>query len=223
MRTLYHHWLIPACRKVRIVLGEKKLDYTAQIIKPWDLTAEYLRLNPSGYSPTLIDPKNPYPVCGTHNICEYLEEAYPENSLIGTDLVQKTETRRLVDWFDEKFNKEVSDKIIYQKIFKRHFGLGYADTAILREGVKAINEHLGYIEWLIENRYWLAGENFTLADITAASHISAIDYLGDVPWDRYLEAKEWYMRVKCRPSFRGILADNVPGAPPPPHYQDLDF
>jgi glutathione S-transferase len=63
----------------------------------------------------------------------------------------------------------------------------------------------------------------TLADLMAAAQLSAIDYLGDVPWDAHEGAKDWYARLKSRPSFRALLADNLPGAPPPPHYADLDF
>ena len=223
MFTLYHHWLVPACRKARIILGEKKLDYNSEIMKPWDLNPDYLKINPSACLPALVENKNNYAICGTNNIGEYLEEAFPETPLMGKNLNDKTEVRRLVDWFDDKFNKEVSDKIIYEKVFKRYYGLGYADTKIIREGQNAIHEHLCYIEWLLEERNWLAGDFFSLADVAAAAHLSAIDYLGDVPWDRYLEAKEWYMRVKCRPSFRSILNDAVPAITPPAHYQEFDF
>jgi glutathione S-transferase len=44
-----------------------------------------------------------------------------------------------------------------------------------------------------------------------------------VPWDAHEPAKEWYARIKSRPSFRTILADHIPGVPPPAHYADLDF
>jgi glutathione S-transferase len=44
-----------------------------------------------------------------------------------------------------------------------------------------------------------------------------------VPWDAHEPAKEWYARIKSRPSFRPILADHIPGVPPPEHYADLDF
>ena len=44
-----------------------------------------------------------------------------------------------------------------------------------------------------------------------------------MPWDQHELAREWYARIKSRPSFRPILADHVPGLPPPKHYADLDF
>ncbi|MEO0820795.1 MAG: glutathione S-transferase family protein, partial [Pseudomonadota bacterium] len=53
---------------------------------------------------------------------------------------------------------------------------------------------------------------------------SCLDYCGDVPWDDYPAVRNWYAVLKSRPSFRGLLADHVPGFPiPPPHYADLDF
>src|SRR5260370_1037789 len=72
-------------------------------------------------------------------------------------------------------------------------------------------------------RRGLAGGHFSTADIAAAAHLSSLDYLGDVPWEAHEPAKDWYARIKSRPSFRQILADHVPGAPPPKHYADLDF
>ena len=83
--------------------------------------------------------------------------------------------------------------------------------------------HLDYIAWLSERRRWLAGDAFSLADVAAAAQLSAVDYLGDVPWEDYPEAKDWYARLKSRPSLRPLLADLIPGAPPPKHYADLDF
>ena len=79
------------------------------------------------------------------------------------------------------------------------------------------------IAWLTERRNWLAGDDFSLADIAAASHISCLDYLGDIPWADHPGAHDWYARVKSRPSFRPLLADHIPGLPPPKHYADLDF
>ena len=62
-----------------------------------------------------------------------------------------------------------------------------------------------------------------MADITAAAHLSIIDYLGDVPWEGYRNAKIWYSKMKSRPSFKDILKDNIKGILPAKHYADLDF
>ena len=77
--------------------------------------------------------------------------------------------------------------------------------------------------WLLERRRWLAGDIMTLADFSAAAQLSCLDYLSDVDWNRSVAVKDWYAKIKSRPAFRNILADQVPGFPPPRHYNDLDF
>ena len=76
---------------------------------------------------------------------------------------------------------------------------------------------------LLDDRPWLAGKTMSLADFTAASHFSCLDYISDVDWKRSLNVKDWYAKIKSRPAFRTILADQISGFPPPPHYADLDF
>ena len=110
-----------------------------------------------------------------------------------------------------------------EKIHKR-FAKGLApDSRILKIGLNNLNFHLEYIDWLCERNNYLAGEDISLADITAAAHLSIIDYLGDVPWDGYRNAKVWYSKMKSRPSFKDILKDNIKGVLPAKHYADLDF
>ena len=79
---------------------------------------------------------------------------------------------------------------------------------------------------LLDQRFWLAGDTMTLADFAAAAHISVLDYIGRVDWNLDTRAgalKDWYAKIKSRPAFRSILADQIPGFPQPSHYADLDF
>lgn len=222
MRKLYHYNLCPYSRKIRIVLGEKKLSFESLQIKPWDPPSEILKVNPEGSPPVLIE-DNESSFANPQAIAEYLDEVYFEPRLMGENSKERAETRRLIGWFDDKFNTEVTQSIVYEKAIKRRMGHGTPDTTIIRAGAAAIHDHLKYIAWLCEQRHWLAGEQFSMADITAAAHLSTIDYFGDVPWSKHPEAKQWYARIKSRPSFRPILIDTVPGITPSPHYVDLDF
>lgn len=222
MRTLYHLPLDPGCRKVRILLTEKKLDCQLKSEKVWERRPGFLRVNPAGSVPVLVEADGTS-IPGSQVIAEYLEEAYAEPRLIGADPLDRAEVRRLVMWFDWKFQQEVTDHLLEEKMMKRFLGLGQPNSAAIRAGHANIHHHLDYIGWLAERRTWLAGDNFTLADIAAAAQVSAIDYLGDVPWEQHPGAHDWYSRVKSRPSLRSILADFVPGAAPPKHYADLDF
>src|SRR5690242_9217333 len=102
-------------------------------------------------------------------------------------------------------------------------GGGPPDTSAIRAGRANIRYHLAYVGWLARQRTWLAGERMSYADLAAAAHISVADYLGDVPWSEDEAAKNWYARVKSRPSFRPLLADTLAGIPPSKSYGDLDF
>lgn len=213
---------LPFSRKIRILLAEKKLSFEPIVIKPWEISASFFSLNPEGLPPVLTDDdgKN---IANAYPISEYLEEVYFEPSFLGKTSAQRAETRRLVVWFDEKFNGEVTHNLVYEKVLRRKMGQGGPDSAIIRIGNANIHDHLEYISWLCDRRNWLAGDDFSLADITAAAHFSCIDYLGDVPWEKHPMAKLWYARVKSRPGFREVLADVVLGLSPAPHYTNLDF
>jgi glutathione S-transferase len=222
MRVLYHSLLSPFARKVRIVLAEKNLDFTMKAEKPWERRPEFLALNPAGEVPVLIEPDSTV-LAGTDAIVEYLDEVYREKILIGINPADRAEVRRLVAWFDIKMDREVTDNLVGEKIMKRRIGEGEPNSQAIRAGHANLPHHLDYIGYLVDRRRWLAGDHFSIADITAAAHLSTLDYLGDVPWDQNELAREWYARLKSRPSFRAILADHVPGLPPPKHYADLDF
>jgi len=184
-----------------------------------------MALNPSGEVPvlTIEHDKERHVLADAQAICEYLDETQAAPTLLGKDPLARAEVRRLIGWFDRKFAYEVTFPLIGEKALKRLSGGGEPDSQIIRTGCHNIHGHLDYIAWLTERRNWLAGDSITFADLAAGAQLSAIDYLGDVPWDEHILAKEWYARLKSRPSFRGLLGDHVAGFPPPRHYADLDF
>jgi len=221
MLRLYHVPLCPFCRKIRIVLREKSLVAEMVEVQPWDHADDLLRLNPASEAPVLID--GAHVICDSQAITDHLEEAYPETPLLGQGTAQRNETRRLVAWFDTKFNREVTDLLWRERMVKRWAKRGFSRSEVMREGAQNIRFHLTYIGYLYQQRKWLAGDEMTLADITAAAHLSVLDYMGDVPWDTAAGARDWYAKVKSRPSLRPVLMDRLVGLKPPAHYDDPDF
>ncbi|MGC8524709.1 MAG: glutathione S-transferase family protein [Acidibrevibacterium sp.] len=222
MRSLYHHPICPYSRKIRLLLAEKRLGFEVRLEKPWERREEYLALNPAGLVPTLID-DNGLVVPDSAVIAEYLDEAYPDTSLMGRTLAERVEVRRLVAWFDGRFAQDVTRNLLEEKLLKRLAGRGHPDSGLLRLGYAGLREHLRYLGWLAETRKFLAGAIVSLADFAAAAHLSALDFAGEVDWSLSPAAREWYARIKSRPSFRTLLADRIPGVAPPAHYADLDF
>ena len=221
MIRLYHVPLSPFCRKVRLVLAEKKLEVELVEERYWEADVEFLRRNPAGKVPIArIDGMN---MSESTPICEYLEEKYKDPPLLPGGPAARYEARRLVSWFDDKFHKEVTSKLLYERVNKKVMGQGYPDSTNVKAGAKAIKYHLDYMAWLLDHRRWLAGDAMTLADFAGAAHLSSLDYISDVDWNRSEVVKDWYAKIKSRPAFRALLADQVPGFPPPRHYNDLDF
>ncbi len=221
MVLLIHHPVSPFSRKVRIAMTEKKMLFVLKEEEPWNLSQNVFKLNPAGELPIYVYDGNV--IAGNYAICEFLEEISKDYKLLPSAPQERAEVRRLSEWFDEKFYREVYRNVVVEKVHRR-FGTGQApDSRLLKAGLNNLNFHLEYIDWLIERRNYLAGENFSWADVAAAAHLSIIDYLGDIPWESYKNAKLWYSKIKSRPSFKDILKDNIKGILPAKHYANLDF
>lgn len=221
MVLLIHHPVSPAGRKIRLQMAEKKMLFILREEEPWKMSDDVYKLNPAGELPVFLSDGNI--IAGNYAISEYLEEASPDVPMIFGDTKQKAEIRRLVDWFDNKFFREVYRNIVYEKVHKR-FANGLApDSKILKMGLNNLMYHLEYIEWLLDRRQYLAADTVSLADLSAAAELSIIDYLGSVPWDEFKTAKLWYSKMKSRPAFKDILKDNIRGILPAKHYTNLDF
>ncbi len=219
MRTL-HHWVLdPFSRQARLAIAEKRLRTRLKEEHVWDGRQGFLALNPAGTTPVLVEPGAPRVVIiGARAILEYLEETAPEPPLLPGDPVARAEARRLADWFDRKFDAEVSGPILYEKVEKTVTNQGAPSSRAIRAGHAALKQHLQYVAKLVDARGWLAGERLTIADIAGAAHFSCIDYLGDVDWGAAPVAREWFERMRARASFRPLLEDRVQGLPPKKGY-----
>jgi glutathione S-transferase len=230
MFTLLHHPFCPHSRFIRLALGEVGRDVRLVEERVWERREAFLVLNPAGTTPVLTTDGFP-PMPGAGLIAEYLDEAHGaalgERRLLPVAMAERIEVRRLMAWFNEKFFEEVSGPLVTERIYKRFMsegnGGGAPETDVIRAAKVNVRYHLAYIGWLARTRNFLAGDRLTYADLVAAAHLSAIDYLGDVPWSEDDAAKAWYARIKSRPSFRPLLGEWLAGVPASRTYVDLDF
>ena len=221
MVLLVHSNLLPQCRKIRVLMAEKKMLFVLKEENPWALSKDILKINPAGELPIFIFDGNI--LAGNYAITEFLEETYSQNKLIVGNNKERAEVRRLTNWFDNKFDREVYQYIVGQKIYKPSVLKEPPESRRIKAGINNLRFHMEYIDWLTERSNYLAGAEFSMADISAAAQISIIDYLGDIPWEDYKNAKLWYSKIKSRPSFKEILNDRIKGVYPSKHYTDLDF
>lgn len=227
MPKLLHFTLDPFGRRTRLALAEYGEQVSLAEERPWQLSQQLLDYNPSGHTPVFIEDSG-IAIAGPEAVTEYLEETRGgERPLIPGNAIARAEVRRLMAWFDVKFYAEVTEPVLTEKVIRRFVadvgGRGSPDMRRMRQGLHMLKPHLDYLGMMAEERPWLAGDKLSLADLAAAAHISAIDYLGEINWAEHPVAQMWYSRIKSRPSFRALLLDQVPGVAPAAHYADLDF
>ncbi|GGD64341.1 glutathione S-transferase family protein [Erythrobacter arachoides] len=222
MWHLYQFPLCPFSRKVQLALGEKKIGYELVTLYPWDADERFRQLNPAGRVPVLHDPDKRITLMDSMAICEYLEETIDDRPLILGTARARAEVRRLVALFDESFYSDITAPLMYEKMRKRLVLRQSPDSRTLTAARRLLHEHLDYIDWLIDNRRWLAGSQLSLADFAAVAHLSVVDYLGDMDWTGHDSAHGWYRVMKSRPSFAPLLRQKMEGLPPPRNYADVN-
>lgn len=224
MKLAYYNFC-PFSRALRIALIEKSIPFSLNILNPWESMQEDISVSPVSCIPVLhddIDGKN-FRIISAHASYEYLEDAYNDSSLYGEEVLIRAEVRRLISWMDNDFFNNVSSKLINEKIIKRLKDTEFPNSMNISAAFSDLPYHLEYIDFLTGKRNWLAGGKFSMADIVAGAHLSILDYLGDIKWADYPNAKEWYIKLKSRPSFQEMLDDNIGSIISSPSYRNLDF
>lgn len=224
MKRLYHWPLDPAGRLVRLALGEKGETFEVLESPPWAAHPDISRLAHGAVAPALVDlDTDPRVVaCGTRAICEHLEEVLPQKPLLPAEASARAEARRLWAWV-EAGCEEITDTLLTERVMQWVRRDRQPNSDRLRRGAHALRGRLTFLNAMVELNGYLAGREISLADLAAAAHLSAYDYFGDVQWDAVPDLKDWYARIKSRPSFRPLLADRLDAVRPVPHYSDLDF
>ncbi|HEV7253147.1 MAG TPA: glutathione S-transferase family protein [Mesorhizobium sp.] len=227
MLTLFHHPMFASCRFIRLAFGEYGEELALIEEKPWARRKEFLQLNAAGTLPVLLA-EGDTPVVGAYPIAEYLDETRGalkrDRRLLAEDPIARAEIRRLAEWFLDKTESEVTRHLVRERVLKPQMPEAASpDSGAIRAARANIRQHLKYVNWLAGTRDWLAGDRLSYADLAAAASLSVLDYLGEVPWREYDAVRDWYSRIKSRPSFRPLLSDRVRGLVPASHYANLDF
>jgi len=223
--AMWHIFQFPLCpfsRKVRLLMAEKGIAYELQTARPWEGEDRLFAMNPAGRTPVVKEAERNIVLSDSRAICEYFEETVERNPQISGTVQQRAEIRRLIAMFDENFFNDVSGPLLHERMKKRLVLRQSPDAKILRESMKLAHDYLDYIDYLIDNRPWLAGSTMTLADLAAAAQISVADYLGGLDWSSHEQARGWYLVMKSRPSFRPLLTERMEVIQPPSHYAEVD-
>ena len=221
MWLLYQFPLCPFSRKIRLLLSEKNIPFDLVREDPWAASDHFFNLNPAGRTPVIVHQDKNVVIPDSRAIAEYFEETVDRNPMINGTATQRAEIRRLVALFDENFYADVTAPLLSERMKKRILRQP-PDSGALRNAMKMAHGHLDYLDWLIDNRPWVAGSTMSLADLAAAAQISVADYLGGIDWSGHEQSRGWYAVFKSRPSFRPLLTERMDVIKPPAHYALLD-
>ena len=228
--ALYHAWVSSASRRVRFALEEKQITYQGILVdltKFEQHTPEYLALNPNGWVPTLVH--DCVPVVESSVICEYIDEVLPGPALVPADPHPRARMRVWSKWTDEvvirafqvaNWNRMMapvarkwSDDEVEQRLdlipvpdrredWRRMAREPFSELDIAH-AITNIRRTLDRMEHDLADGPWLAGSDFSLADIHLSPYIVRIGEHAErgIHLDDYPRCRDWWSRLSDRPGF----------------------
>jgi glutathione S-transferase len=239
---LYHHGSSACAAKVRFALGEKRLDWTGRyvdILKGEQFAPEFLAVSPKAVVPVLVHEGRVIPESTV--ICEYVEEAFPRHPIYPEDAFERAQVRLWTKAVDEELHPACS--AITYVVSHRHTilrnGVGDFETFVkagAREGsaartlkwqwiqeglaapgaadkIRLYDAYLMKMEEALEDRDWLVGESFSMADVAMAPYVNRLSALAmDGLWagGRRPRVEAWFERVRRRPAFEPAFVQWMP-------------
>jgi len=234
---LFHHGMSSCSQRVRIMLEEKGIPWTSHhldIAKDEHTTPWYQGINPNAVVPTLIHDGKV--IIESTDILEYIDTHFEGNSLlhqpdIDNELVNEcleTANNAQKDLkvlsFEylfkpgirrsEKSLKVLSENLRNKELLTFHQQFSSKD-GLSREKIKksVCNTHAYFarIDEILENQTWLAGEHFSIADITWIPNVHRMRLM-NFPLKEYPNLYAWNQRVCARNSYKNALVAHEPAA-----------
>ena len=230
LRLLYHYPMSSSSKSIRLLLGEYDIPYKALVENPWDSCQKLVDLDSCGVFPILVE-SDDFAIIGAMPVAEHINETFTSISeslrVFPVSAIDRAEMRRLCDFSLIRFDSEVCSILAHERVHKRMLtvsqGGGSPDSDLLRLARSRLQGYLDYFGSMLEHRDYLVCSRLTFADLCVASCLCVLDYLGEIEWVEGSGLKNWYSRIKSRPSFRPLLSDRVQGVACVSHYVDLDF
>jgi len=197
---LYETKVAPNARRVRMFLAEKNIDidYIEIDLKTGgNLTDEFKNKNPFAKVPVL-ELDDGTIISESVAICRYFEELQPEPALMGTAPLEKAQ----IEMWQRR--AELSFLFPVGMAFQHCSGF-FKDRMTPNQswGEDCIKNAFGYLklieQHLSENQY-LAGENFSIADITMLTTLDFAKVVEIRLTEKHKNIRQWYNLVSQRPS-----------------------
>jgi glutathione S-transferase len=199
----------PNTWKVRAVAAHLGIPIELQFIdltKP--RTADYLAINPTGRTPTLIDGDST--LSESNAIMQYLASQKP-NSLWPDDARTRADITRWQCWQLAHWGAEACQPLTFQRLVKKILNLGPPDEAVLAKGTETFHREARMLDAHLARQTYLVGNALTLADFSVAAAM-AYAKEAEMPLAPYSHIQDWYARVATLPAWRETAPGPLPAA-----------
>lgn len=231
--VLYHSIESICSQKVRLVLSEKRVEWTETLLnlrKGEQFTSEYLKLNPKAVVPTLVHDGRV--IRESSIINEYVDHVYREPALKPSEPYLRACMRLLIKVFDDDVHPSLGVLIFatalrhqmmemkspeeleahLQQIVdprrreRQRLGLELGlKSPAAREAISTLKKVIGDLEMRLTDSPWLGGNAYTLADAAVAPYIVRMDAIGLSPmWGQKSAIPDWLQRVEAREAYRRL-------------------
>jgi glutathione S-transferase len=228
MIELWHEWNSVHSFKVRLVLAEKAIAWQSrplELLRFEHLRPDYLQINPAGVVPTLVHDQKL--VTESSVICQYLDDAFPQAPLTPAAPHARAVARAWLKFFDDDVHAAVrtaSFQLLYRPLLAslpaqelearlsrhpdpqrarafREAARGGFDEAAVARSIERFSYFIQRIEDAAARDPWLAGRDFSLADVAMAPFAERLVHLRlSHLWDGHPHARDWMSRILARPS-----------------------
>ena len=228
MLVVYEHNESVCCQKVRIVLAEKQIPHEVVNISfetKQQHTPEFEAINPKGKVPVIVHDGRI--ITESTIIIEYLDEAFPGPQLMPKDPYWRARRRLWARWIDDEmhiphiatisFNISMRELLGYKQDVRAEgprggpppFMFVGLESKEMLASLHAYQRFLGEMNGTLEVNPWLAGPEYSLADIDTVPYIWRLRNLNlSGLWNTMPRIQDWLDRVSSRPSFQTQIIES---------------
>jgi glutathione S-transferase len=207
MMKLYFFPVSNTARPVRLMIAEYKLpveDAILDFMKGEHLAPDYLKLNPNGLVPTLVD--DDFVLTESSTIMKYLADKFNLANLYPKDLKKRTRVNEMMDWFNTGFYRDYGYNVVYPQIYPHHKRPSdEAQKATIEWGKDLTKKWLKTLNdvWLGKGKKFLTGDDMSIADLFGAGLLTSGHVIRNEFKD-YPNVIAWLKRIEALPNWKKI-------------------
>lgn len=207
---LYYHPNSPNCMDVMATAHQLGIPLELELVeltKGAQKNPAYLRINPNGRVPTLVD--GDFILFESNAIMQYLASKKPGNPLWPRDDKIRADIARWQFWQASQWGR-AAGMLVWENMVKKFLNLGAPDPAKVKEGGELFHASAAVLDGHLSGRQYLVGSEPTLADFSVAATL-VYAQPGRLPLEKYGNIRAWYERVAAHDAWKKALPKMMPG------------